>query len=1067
MILLLVTTLIGIAITWMVLTITRNRATVRKLKKQLPNFASVPSIPVLGSGYHFKDATPEGIFATFTGFHKRYGRNLITEGLFNYPSMQITEPRVIEQVMTAHTIEKSIIYDFMVPWLGNGLVVSTGSRWAQRRKVITPTFHFKILEDFLVIMNHQTDVLVEKLRQRAGGGDFDLYEHVTYCALDIISESAMGVKLNTQLEPHSEYVMAVKEISDIILKRLFSFLREYKWAFQFTKAHRRQQELLTVVHGFAHRVISERKKQLQDEREKQRTLAKLDEEDVYGKRRMTLLDLLLNVTIDGKPLSDADIREEVDTFMFAGHDTTTSCISFAAYHLARDATIQQRVYEEIQAIVGPDARTQELTYGTLQELKYLDMVIKETLRINPSVPIIGRRSAGDMLIDGVSIPKGMDFGILIYALHNDPLLYPDPARFDPERFSEEASAKRSPYSYIPFSVGSRNCIGQRYAMLEIKTMLVKLVANYRLLPCEESNRLRIKTDMTLKPVNGAFVKIVPRQMTSRECDDSEQTFHERVCINMTAKTLARDKLCVVQWKEHSPIPSASAFAAKMAITLFLLLPTGLLLFACFLALKVIWNRWRVRLLLKQLPLFRPLPSVPLLGSAHLFRDTTPDGILRTLVNCHRQYGKNLLLQELCNGFKLLTSDPRVIEQVMQSKTIVKPHYYRFLKPWIGVSSVVASGERWAARRKIINPAFHYKMLDEFLGTMVNQADVLVAKLAPHADGTDLDVNAPVRHCAMDVIGETAMGVQLQCQTNPPCQFVEATEHMTDLIFKRVFNPFLANDWIFACTSSGRRQRMAGRIINQFTSSVIRERRARNTASAAVRARDEENRTCKLPFLDLLLETHLDGRPPTDDEIRGEVDTFMFAGHDTITACASFALYYLSREPDVQQRLYDELMAVYGTDDLGPIRLTCASLAELKYTELVIKETLRLTPSVPTIGRLSVGDMFIDGVQIPPGTEVMFNIFVLQNDPDHFPDPAQFRPERFVNDPSPYSYLPFSLGVRSCIGQRYAMMEIKTILAKMVSRYRLLPCEEQNKLQLKADLTLKPFRGAFIKLLHRK
>uniref|UniRef100_A0A182SYF0 Cytochrome P450 n=1 Tax=Anopheles maculatus TaxID=74869 RepID=A0A182SYF0_9DIPT len=510
MFLLLLATVVGIALTWMVVSIIRNRATVAKLDKQLTNFTVIPSVPVLGSAFHFKDPTPEGIFATFTGFHRKYGRNLITQSLFNFPSMQICDPKVIEQVMQARTIEKTIIYDFMMPWLGSGLVVSTGSKWAQRRKIITPTFHFKILEDFLVIMNHQTDVLIEKLQKNTTGKDFDLYEHVTYCALDIISESAMGVKLNTQIQPNSEYVKAVKEISDIILKRLFSFLREYKWAFQFTKAHQRQEELLKVVHGFAHQVISERKKQLQDARERQRAQEKLEEDDIYGKRRMTLLDLLLNVEIDGKPLTDSEIREEVDTFMFAGHDTTTSCISFAAYYLSRDAAIQQRVYDEIQCIVGPDAKSQELTYGTLQELKYLDMVIKETLRINPSVPIIGRRSAGDMLIDGVTIPKGMDFGIIIYALHNDPELYPDPKRFDPERFSEEASAKRQPYSYIPFSVGSRNCIGQRYAMLEVKTMLVKLLANYRFLPCEESNQLRIKTDMTLKPVNGTFVKIVPR-----------------------------------------------------------------------------------------------------------------------------------------------------------------------------------------------------------------------------------------------------------------------------------------------------------------------------------------------------------------------------------------------------------------------------------------------------------------------------------------------------------------------------------------------------------------------------
>uniref|UniRef100_A0A182UHJ3 Cytochrome P450 n=1 Tax=Anopheles melas TaxID=34690 RepID=A0A182UHJ3_9DIPT len=109
----------------------------------------VNAIPVLGSAYHFKDPTPEGIFNTFTGFHKQYGRNLIAQGLLNVPSMQITDPKVIEQIMQARTIEKTIIYDFMIPWLGTGLAISTGAKWAQRRKIITPTFHFKILEDFL------------------------------------------------------------------------------------------------------------------------------------------------------------------------------------------------------------------------------------------------------------------------------------------------------------------------------------------------------------------------------------------------------------------------------------------------------------------------------------------------------------------------------------------------------------------------------------------------------------------------------------------------------------------------------------------------------------------------------------------------------------------------------------------------------------------------------------------------------------------------------------------------------------------------------------------------------
>uniref|UniRef100_A0A6E8VXD3 Cytochrome P450 n=1 Tax=Anopheles coluzzii TaxID=1518534 RepID=A0A6E8VXD3_ANOCL len=502
---------LGNAFAWMIVTILRNRATVLMLQKRLPNFKVVPAIPVFGSTYHFKDLSAEGLFTTFIGLHKLYGKTLITQSLFNFPSLHVCDAKVIAQIMQARTVEKTIIYDFMTPWLGTGLIVSTGSKWTQRRKIITPAFHFKILEDFLVIMNHQSDVLIEKLKTSANGTDCNIYNHVTYCALDIIAESAMSVKLNTQQHPNSEYVLAVKEMTDIILKRLFSLFREYKWAFQFTKAHRRQRELVKVIHDFAYKVISDRKKQLySDAQEQQRAQKQLAEEDVYGKRRMTLLDLLLNVTMDGKPLSDSEIREEVDTFMFTGHDSTTSSISFTAYHLSRDASIQQRVYDEILAIVGPDAKTVELTYGTLQKLKYLEMVIKETLRINPPVPVIGRRSAGDMVIDGVTIPKGLDFFLVIYSLHNDPELYPEPTRFDPERFSEEALVKRPPYSYMPFSAGSRNCIGQRYAMLEVKTVLVKLLANYQLLPCEASNQLRLKTDMTLKPVNGVFVKLVRR-----------------------------------------------------------------------------------------------------------------------------------------------------------------------------------------------------------------------------------------------------------------------------------------------------------------------------------------------------------------------------------------------------------------------------------------------------------------------------------------------------------------------------------------------------------------------------
>uniref|UniRef100_A0A182U6N7 Cytochrome P450 n=1 Tax=Anopheles melas TaxID=34690 RepID=A0A182U6N7_9DIPT len=510
-------------------------------------------------------------------------------------------------------------------------------------------------------------------------------------------------------------------------------------------------------------------------------------------------------------------------------------------------------------------------------------------------------------------------------------------------------------------------------MLEIKTMLVKLVANYRLLPCDERNKLRIKTDMTLKPVDALYI-----------------------------------------------------------------------------TLKVVRNRNRAVALLKQLPNFRALPSVPLLGSAHLFLDTTPDGTLRTIVNCHQRYGRNLLLQELGNEFKLLTCDPRVIEQVLQAKTIVKSNFYRFLLPWIGLSSVVVSGPQWHNRRKVINPGFNYRMLQGFLPTMDAQAAVLVEKLAPHAGGPGIDVYEPLRCMAMDIICETAMGVRLACQSNPAVPFFKDCEELLDLIYKRIYNPLLTSDLVYACTKAGRRANATIRALHQFTRSVI------------PRPEESQEQQQRSTFLDLLLQTRLAGNELlSDDDIRGEVNTFMFAGHETVTSCLSFTLYYLSRYPDVQQRLYEEIETMARAAEL-----TYGTLMELKYTELVIRETLRLNPSVPMIGRMAAGDMEIDGVTIPTGTEVMLNIYVMQNDPQYYPDAAQFRPERFLQEPPPYSYLPFSTGVRSCIGQRFAMLEMKTVLVRLLSRFRFVPCGEENALQVKANLTLKPYNGVYVKLVDR-
>lgn len=133
-------------------------------------------------------------------------------------------------------------------------------------------------------------------------------------------------------------------------------------------------------------------------------------------------------------------------------------MSFIIYELALNPDIQEKCFTELNDVMGNNPDT-SCTYTDLINMKYLEMVIKEGVRKYPSVPIVGRQTTENIEVQGIQIPPGIDINILVYAIHRNPKIYPDPLKFNPERFTEEAQKSRGPYDFIPFSAGSRNCIG--------------------------------------------------------------------------------------------------------------------------------------------------------------------------------------------------------------------------------------------------------------------------------------------------------------------------------------------------------------------------------------------------------------------------------------------------------------------------------------------------------------------------------------------------------------------------------------------------------------------------------
>lgn len=146
----------------------------------------------------------------------------------------------------------------------------------------------------------------------------------------------------------------------------------------------------------------------------------------------------------------------------------------------------------------------------LKKLRYLECVIKESLRIFPSVPLFARSICEACHINGFKVPKGVNAVIIPYALHRDPRYFPEPEEFQPERFMPENSKGRHPYAYIPFSAGPRNCIGQRFAMMEEKVVLATILRHFDVEACQSREELRPLGELILRPEKGIWIKLQRR-----------------------------------------------------------------------------------------------------------------------------------------------------------------------------------------------------------------------------------------------------------------------------------------------------------------------------------------------------------------------------------------------------------------------------------------------------------------------------------------------------------------------------------------------------------------------------
>jgi len=409
-----------------------------------------------------------------------------------------------------------------------------------------------------------------------------------------------------------------------------------------------------------------------------------------------------------------------------------------------------------------------------------------------------------------------------------------------------------------------------------------------------------------------------------------------------------------------------------------------------------------------------------------------------LTRCARQYGDVIFFRFL-NVPICLVVHPDGIEQILvkNSGNFLKSRDYRALKAVLGNGLLTSEGEFWQAQRKLIQPAFRHENIITYARIMTETAAVM---LAGWRDGETRDINEEMMSATLDIVAKSLFGSDVSAKARGVGQ---AMAVVMEQFIGQANMAFVLPDKIPIPKSARLRRSM--KHLDNVVYELIRARRAAPKHTG--------------DLLGVLLEAQDEGGGRmADEQLRDEIMTLFLAGHDTTANALSWTWYLLAQNPEKEEALYAELRAVLG--NRAP---TAADLPQLRYTEMVIKESMRLYPPAWGVGRRAIRDFELDGYHIPAGTNFFLLQWVTQRDARFFVEPERFEPERWRDDPirngklPRFSYFPFGGGPRVCVGAGFAMMEVTLLLAMIAQRFRLA-LEPGQTIEPLFSVTLRPKSG---------
>jgi len=410
-----------------------------------------------------------------------YG-DVVSFPLPGHPAVLVNDPAAVDRVLRENHRaygKDTVQYRSLAAVAGEGLLTADGERWLAQRRLVQPAFHARTLAAAAGHVGAAVEVTVAEWDRLADGARVDVDAAMMRLALDVVGRALLGADLR---EEGARLVAAVLSALDVVVARARTGLTVPAWA--PTPLNRQLARALRTLDAAVERIVAERRARSEPG------------QDVLG---------LLVAGAQPGPEGDRMLRDEVVTLIVAGHETVASGLTWTWHLLAGAPEATRRLQAEVDAVL---ATPTALELADLGRLPWTRAVVEEALRLYPPAWVVSRRARADDVLAGYPVPRGSLVLVSPYVLHRHGASWPDPERFDPERFLDAPSGPRP--AYVPFGAGPRLCIGRDFALLEAVLVVAALSRRYEL-GREPGHAVRADALVTIRPRGGLPMRIRRRR----------------------------------------------------------------------------------------------------------------------------------------------------------------------------------------------------------------------------------------------------------------------------------------------------------------------------------------------------------------------------------------------------------------------------------------------------------------------------------------------------------------------------------------------------------------------------